>query len=165
MQLDEFFNYKNHLIEDLLTNKEIVRLLDETVPLEDAQSLVYNQVFPYEYIPETVEHGKTFIFADVDIQRVQNKTFYTPTLYVWVLSHRSKLRLPEGGVRVDKLVSEISKEINGSRKYGLGELGLSSVRRFTPITDYQGKVMTFHATDFNRPGPNKHVIPSNRKTG
>ena len=165
MQLSEFFDYKNKLMEDLLTNPEVVKLLDDSVEMRNASSLAYTQVFPYEYIPDTVEHAKTFICFDVDVQESINKTFLLPTLYIWVFSHKSKLRLPEGGVQTDKLVSEIAKAINGSRFYGLGELDLYSVKRFTPVTDYRGKVMTFHAKDFNRLSPNMKPVPSNRKTG
>lgn len=165
MQLSEFFDYKNKLMEDLLTNEAIVKLLDDNIELKHASELAYTHVFPYEYIPDTVEHAKTFICFDVDVQESINKTFLLPTLYIWVFSHKSKLRLPEGGVQTDKLVSEIAKAINGSRFYGLGELDLYSVRRFAPVTDYQGKVMTFHAKEFNRTSPNTKPIPSNRKTG
>ena len=98
MQLAEFFDYKNQLMEDLLTNEKIVKLLDDELPIEDAAHLAYTQVFPCEYVPETVQEGKTFICFDVDVQRVANKTFLSPTLYIWVFTHRSKLRLPEGGV-------------------------------------------------------------------
>ena len=164
MQLDEFFNYKNKLMEDLLTNEAIVKLLDSTATLDDAKRLAYTQVFPYEYVPETVEDAKTFICFDVDVQESINKTFLLPTLYVWVFSHKSKLRLREGGVQPDKLASEIAKAINGSRFYGLGELDLYSVRRFAPVTDYQGKVMTFHAKEFNRIAPNTKPIPANRRS-
>jgi hypothetical protein len=164
VQLEEFFDYKNKLVEDLLTNPSIVRLLiDDETETQTPESLVYTQVFPYEYVPDTVEHGQTFICCDVDIQRSINKTFLLPVLYVWVFSHKSKLRLPEGGVRVDKLVSEIAKTINGSRYYGLGELDLYSSKRFAPIVDYQGKVLTFQATDFNRQSPTGKPVPSNRK--
>lgn len=165
MQLSEFFDYKNKLMEDLLTNPEVVKLLDKSVELKDASNLAYTHVFPYEYIPDTVEEAKTFICFDVDVQESINKTFLLPTLYIWVFSHKSKLRLTEGGVQTDKLVSEIAKTINGSRLYGLGELDLYSVKRFAPVTDYQGKVMTFHAKEFNRPAPNNRPIPSNRKKG
>lgn len=96
MQLEEFFDYKNQLMNDLLTNEEIVRLLaDDCKPVNDVQDLVYKQVFPYEYIPETIEHGQTFICCDVDIQKSVNKTFLIPVLYIWVFSHKSKLRLPK----------------------------------------------------------------------
>jgi hypothetical protein len=165
MQLQEFFDYKNKLMEDLLTNEEIVRLLSDTVPVQDAESLAYKQVFPCEYVPDTVQDGKTFICFDVDVQESLNKTFLLPTLYIWVFTHRSKLRLPEGGVRTDKLCSEICEAINGSRMYGLGELNLYSVKRFAPMTDYQGKVMAFHAKDFNRQFTPNKPTPANRKTG
>lgn len=165
MQLSEFFDYKNKLMEDLLTNESIVKLLDENVELKDAGRLAYTHVFPYEYIPETVEHSKTFICFDVDVQESINKTFLLPTLYIWVFSHKSKLRLREGGVQTDKLASEIANAINGSRFYGLGELDLYSVKRFAPVSDYQGKVMTFHAKEFNRISPNTKPIPTNRKRG
>lgn len=165
MQLSEFFDYKNKLMEDLLTNPEVVKLLDDSVEMRNASSLAYTHVFPYEYIPDTVEHAKTFICFDVDVQESINKTFLLPTLYIWVFSHKSKLRLREGGVQTDKLVSEIAKSINGSHFYGLGELDLYSVKRFAPVTDYQGKVMTFHAKEFNRLSPNNKPVPSNRKKG
>lgn len=166
MQLQEFFDYKNQLMGDLLTNEEIVRLLDDDIAFEDAGSLAYENVFPCEYVPETVQDGKTFICFDVDIQKSVNKTYLSPTLYVWVFAHRSRLRLPNGGgVRTDKLCSEICKAINGSLKYGLGELDLYSVKRFAPMTDYQGKVLTFYAKDFNRQFNPYKDIPTNRKRG
>lgn len=164
-QLDELFDYKNQLMEDLLTHKDIVALIDDNTELKNAKTLVYKQVFPYEYIPETVEEGKTFICCDVDIQKTINQTFLLPTLYVWVFTHKSKLRLPEGGVRTDKLCSKIAGAINGSREYGLGELDLYSVKRFAPMTDFQGKMMTFYTKDFNRMHNPKTPIPSNRKKG
>lgn len=163
MYLDELFDYKNQLMSDLLTNERIVHLLDADLSITDAESLMYSQVFPYEYVPETIEHGTTFICSDVDVQQVQNKTFLSPTLYVWVFTHKSLLRLPEGGVRTDKLAHEIAKAINGSHMYGLGELELYAVKRFAPLTDYQGKVMIFHAKDFNMTAPTGKQIPSNRK--
>lgn len=163
MQLSEFFDYKNQLMKDLLTNSEIVKLLDGAVYMDDAKGLAYTNVFPFEYIPDTVEKAKTFICFDVDVQESINKTYLLPTLYIWVFSHKSKLRLPDGGVLTDKLASEIAKAINGSRFYGLGELDLYSVKRFAPVTDYQGKVMTFRAKEFNRSSPNTKPVPSNRK--
>ena len=165
MQLDDFFDYKNQLMEDLLTTESIVRLLNDDISLENAHKLAYKQVFPYEYVPETVEEAKTFICFDVDVQESISKTFLSPTLYIWIFSHKTRLRLVEGGVQTDKLASEIAKKINGSRVYGLGELNLYSVRRFAPVTDYQGKVMTFHMTEWNRPSPSNKTIPANRKTG
>lgn len=34
MYLEEFYDYKNRFMEDILTDEAIVRLLDRSVPLE-----------------------------------------------------------------------------------------------------------------------------------
>ena len=165
-QLDEFFDYKNKLMEDLLTNEDIVRLINEEVSLENSKSLRYTQVFPTEYVPDTVENGWTYVLFDVDIQKSLGKTYLLPTIYIWVFTHKSRLFLPNGGgVRTDRLCSKIAGVINGSRNYGLGELELQSVKRFAPMTDFLGKVMTFYAKDFNRLHPTGQPVPANRKKG
>ena len=163
MQLEELFDYKNQFMSGILTNPEIVRLIDENVSVENAEELVYKNVFPLEYLPETLSDGRTFVCIDVDVQSSVSKTFLIPIIYVWVFSHRSRLRLPEGGVRIDKLCSEICKEMNGSRLYSLGELNLSSIKRFAPVTDYQGRMMTFIGKEFNRQFDGNKYTPSNRK--
>lgn len=166
MQLQEFFDYKNRLMRDLITNEKVVSLVDDSIKNigEAYDKLAFKRIFPFDYIPETIEDAGTYICFDVDIQKTPNKTFMTPTIYVWLFSHKSLLRHPEGGVRTDRLASAIAEAINGSRYYGLGELDLQSVRRYAPIADYQGKMMMFVASDFNRPSPSKHQIPANRKS-
>ena len=168
MQLEEFFDYKNQLMKDILTTPAIVDLLDAGVAGDDditeiKEALAFKRVFPCEYVPETVQDGATFICFDVDVARSTDKTFLSPTLYIWVFTHRSKLRLPEGGVRTDRICNEICKAIDGSREYGLGELNLVACRRFAPMTDFQGKVLTFIAKDFKRQHDYNQKIPTNRK--
>ncbi len=163
MQLEEFFNYKNRLMKDLLSNEKIVKLIAPDIEMDEAQSLAYKYVFPCEFVPDIVDHGATYICFDVDVRKSTSKTFLLPTLYVWVFTHRSLLRLEEGGVRTDKLCSEICKTINGSLNYGLGELDLYSVTRFAPMSDYQGKCLAFYAVDYNRQYDGRKKIPSNRR--
>lgn len=162
--LDELFDYKNQLMDDLLTEKEIVRLLsDDCATCVAPEDLMYTQVFPCEYVPEVTEHGQTFICCEVDIKEVSSKLILNPVIYVWVFTHSSKVRMPEGGLRIDRITSEIVKKINGSRMYGLGELELYSVKRFSPIANYQGRVLQFHAKDFNRLRSHAKPIPNSRK--
>jgi len=165
VQLEEFYDYKNLLMEQLCCDPEIVRVVTDNdeaaVPNHD---LPYYQVFPFEYVPETVNDAKTFICFDVDIVSVPNKTMYIPVIYVWVFAHKSRLRAKEGGCTLDKMAAAVNRLLNGSRYYGLGELKLDSVRRFTPVTDYLGRVLTFYTKDFNRKWT-KPDIPVNRKEG
>lgn len=163
MQLEELYDYKNEVMRCLCSNPNIVQLLtdSESAPVPN-YDLIYSNIFPYEFIPETVNSAQTFICFDVDIVSVPNKTFYYPALYVWVFTHKSKLRLPQGGLRLDQLAVEINKEFNGSRRMGLGEMNLQSVGRFVPILDYQGRVLSFLTKDTNRPRPSQEP-PINRK--
>ena len=165
MDLEEFFDYKNLLMKDLCSNDAIVKLVtgNEQAAVPN-HKLAYTQLFPYEFIPETVDEATTFICFDVDILSVPSKTYYLPVLYVWVCTHKSKLRMPQGGLLLDNLSSEISKMLNGNRFYGLGQLQLSSTQRFEPTTDYLGRVLVFTAVDFNRLTAGA-LRPSNRKRG
>ncbi len=162
-QLDELYDYKNQLIGDMLTREDIVKLIRDDLPMERAKELVYTQVFPFEYIPQTVQEGHTFICCDVDIDTVFSQTYLSAPLYIWVFTHRSRMKLPEGGVRTDKLASLIADAINGSFNYGLGRLKLHTVKRFAPMEDFQGKVLIFKADDFNNLAPINKKPPANRK--
>ena len=54
-------------MHDLLTNEKIVNLIAPDIEFEDAESLAYKQVYPFEYIPEVIENGYTYVCFDVDI--------------------------------------------------------------------------------------------------
>lgn len=163
MHLDELFHYKNQLLEDMLTDEEIVHLINDDVDLEHAGSLVWDQVMPVEFYPDTVELGRVYVCCDVDVKKVYNSTFYSPVLHIWVFVHKDLLRLKEGGVRTDKLCHLIDKKINGSLFYGLGKLELQSVNRFSVVSDYTGKVLTYEARDFNKTFDPTKEIPSKRR--
>lgn len=164
MYLDELFHYKNRLMKDLVENRRIIKLLqDEANPLKKPEDFIYTQLFPFEFLPDTIEHGMAIISFDVDVMRSDSKTYYDPVIYVWILCHKSKMRLPEGGVRMDEIAIEIVKTLSGSRHYGLGELEFFSSRRFASTSDYAGKQLTFHAKDFNRLHARAKEIPSNRR--
>lgn len=164
--LDELFSYKNQFIDDVMKSRKLIRLLsDDCNTLRNPEELIYTQVFPYEFVPFTVESATTFICCEVDVRRVMNKTYLSPEMYVWVFTHESLVRLPQGGLRVDTICSEIVRIVNGSRMYGLGQMGLYSAKRYSPIQHYQGRTLTFDCTDFNRIYNPKQTIPVNRKRG
>lgn len=164
MQLEEFYDYKNLLMKEICGNEEIVKLVtgnnQAAVPNHD---LPYSQVFPFEYVPKTVDEGKTFICFDVDIARVDRTTTYRPVIYVWAFTHQSLLRMPNGeGVLIDRLSVLINNILDGSRCYGMGELKMGFCHRFSPITGYLGRVLSYCCMDLNRPAGLKPT-PPNRK--
>lgn len=166
MNMNDFFDYKNKLMQDLCSNENIVKLVTGNEhPKVPNHDLAYTQIFPYGYVPSTENESRTFICFDTDVASVSNKTFYIPVIHIWVLAHDSKMRLPNGGgVIVDKLCSEIDRVLNGSWYYGLGHLDLATTECFKPIQDYMGRSITYYARDFNRPQMQR-PIPNNRKKG
>lgn len=166
MMLDEFFDYKNLIMETICCDKEIVHLVTNSaeapVPNHD---LPYRQVFPFEYLPDTVDDAQTFICFDVDIARAYSKTLYVPVLYVWAFTHRSLFRLPDGGVRLDRLSAAINRKMAGSMYFGMGRLDLYSVTRFLPIQTYAGRALTYRTLDWNRTyeWDRQQDVPGNRK--
>lgn len=165
MQLEELFDYKNLLMKELCSNEAIVRLLsqqdDPQVPNYD---LPYTQIYPFEYVPETEDKGRSFICFEVDIHKVENKTFYIPVIYVWVIVHKGSLRTKDKRLRLDELTVEVNKILNGSRYFGLGAVELDSTEGFHPTVDYLGRVLVYYAADFNQPS-GRRKMPANRKIG
>lgn len=166
MHLEEFYDYKNKLVQDLCSDPDVVRLvtgnLQADVPNHD---LPYTQVFPYEFVPETIDNGQTYICLEVDIASVPNKTYYLPVIYIWVFTHKSRMRIETdrgGGVLVDELTAVIDRMLNGSRYYGLGTLELDSAQHFKPVNDYLGRALIYTTKDFNRPKGRVNA-PSDRK--
>jgi len=166
MHLEELYDYKNQLVRDLCSDPDVVRIvtgnLNADVPNHD---LPYTQIFPYEFLPETVDDGQTYICLEVDIPSVPNLTYYLPVVYVWIFTHKSRMRIETdrgGGVLVDELSAAVDKKLNGSRYYGLGTLELDSSIHFKPVNDYLGRALIYRAKDFNRP-KGRINAPSNRK--
>ena len=156
MELSELPNYKNQLMKEFCCDANIVHLLtgneEAAVP---NHGLPYTQMYPFAYVPETVDEARSFLCFDVDIVSVPNETYLVPVVYVWVFAHKSNLRMEGGGVLIDQLVQEAHRILNGSWNYGLGKLKFDSCRRFTPINGYLGRVLTYYALDFNRNGDEK----------
>lgn len=165
MHLRDFYDYKNRLFEDVLTDEEIVKLIDADVDPTHPEELVWKNIYPLEYIPDVAEEGRVIICCDVDVQKSYSKggLIYSPTLTIWIFVHKSLLQLPTGGVRTDELCHLIDEKINGSRFYTLGKLDLYSVKRFAPMIDWNGKVLVYTGSEVNRVHNPKEVIPSNRK--
>lgn len=164
MLLNDVYDYKNQLIEDMMTDEEIVNLIRPGTSLEDAKDLIYTQVFPFDYVPDTTEEAKTYVCCEVNVKKsLGSKTYYAPTIYIWTFTHKSLMRLPEGGTRIDRICSRVNELINGSYMYGLGKLDFMTASHFSLMMDYNGKFMTFEATEFNNLSPTRQPIPSNRK--
>lgn len=152
--LSNLTEYKNRFMEFLINNKQICSLLTDTdgesIPYDN---LKYTQIFPYDFIPDTIDEQKTFICFDVDIPRVKTLAVTDVYLYVYVFTHKDLMRIPQKGIRPDLICHVIDTAINGDTTWGFEKLELESCTRMSPPGhDMRGRVLRYRVEDWNRFG-------------
>ena len=74
MYLEELSKYKIEIMKSLCLDEKIQRLILLTPP-NNGKEMMYKNIFPYSFVPDTVTKAGTFICFDLEIKRVQNRTF------------------------------------------------------------------------------------------
>lgn len=150
--LEEFTSYKQTLMEAICTSDAIFNLIKlendpETIECKD---LRYVRIYPYNYVPLTIENAQTFICFTVTAPNVRNDVISELILTVFVFTHQDLMRT-KNGMRTDLLVSEIDKLLNGSTKYGLGKVSLKACDVMqVPVRGYSGLYSMYSVKDFNK---------------
>lgn len=150
--LEEFTTYKQTLMQAVCTNDKIVELLkSENDPANiTGRDMRYKRIFPYNYVPLTIDHATTFVCFSVTAPRAKSGIISTLKLVVWVFTHQNLMKT-KYGMRTDLLVSEIDKVLNGSTKYGLGKVEFQSCDIFTvPCEGYVGLCSVYTVDEYNR---------------
>ena len=121
----DFTPYKKTLMQVICTSTPIVNLmkLDSDSADITGRDMRYNRIYPYNYVPLTIETAQTFICFTVTAPNVKNNIIADLRLTFYVFTHQDLMRT-ENGMRTDLLVHEIDKLVNGSTKYGLGKVEL-----------------------------------------
>lgn len=149
--LRELTYYRKSIMKALCNNEDVVRLVsdnkDAPVPNRD---LMYNNIFPYAYIPETEKETDTFICFSVSVPRVENKTYKQMEIYFYIFTHQSIIRTSDG-LRTDLLAEAIDEMTNGALGLGIGRIQLERLEDISPTTHYHGLAVQYTVTEFNRP--------------
>ena len=151
--LEEFTKYKQTLMKAICTTDKIIELLKlESDSTEiTGKDMRYSRIFPYNYVPLTIENAQTFICFTVTAPNVRDDLIAELRLTIYVFTHQDLMRTPEG-IRTDLLVSEIDKVLNGSTQYGLGKVSLKACDVMqVPCQGYSGLYSVYSVRDFNVP--------------
>lgn len=149
--LEEFTSYKQTLMEAICTSDKITELmkLDTDDPSITGRDMRYSRIYPYNYVPLTIEIAQTFICFTVTAPNVRDDIISELRLTVYVFCHQDLMRTSKG-MRTDLLVSEIDKLLNGSTKYGLGKVSLKMCDVMqVPCKGYSGLFSVYSVKDFN----------------
>ena len=149
MYLEELSKYKIEIMKRLCLSKEIQSLILFSESENQGKEMMYKNIFPYAFIPDTVTDASTFICFDLEIQRVQNRTFKDINMLFWIFTHQSLMRT-DNGIRTDIIANEVDKILNGNKNFGLGTSELKKVLRINPAKDYHGRTLIYKTVDFNR---------------
>lgn len=131
-------------------------------------------IFDYNFVNNTTLDEKTFIFVETDIDTVRQNTFTDFNLYVFIFTDKNLVRLSNSSVptvkqikdmgyfastygnRIDILCDIVDRTLNGSDKLiGLGDVEPAQrnyVTLYCPNSNYYGKCLKYHITNYNDGG-------------
>ena len=88
MYLDELSKYKIEIMKRLCLDTKIQSLILLPESPKSGKEMMYKNIFPYAFVPDTVVNSTTFICFDLEIQRVENRTFKEDYLH-----HEGQIRI------------------------------------------------------------------------
>jgi len=145
------------MLQDIINTPVIAEAIDSQQPdvvLDEPDSLIYKNIFPYIRIPETQSKADTYILLSVDIDRIsrQNKTYAIYRTIFWVLAHKESMEMEDrNATRIDFIGEEIVKLFNGKHKFGFSEFELLSNREILLNEKYHYRELTFICNDLRHP--------------
>lgn len=125
----EIGEFKLTLIRKLIANQDIVQLLDPNGQAEYPDDLIYENIFPYNRIPETEQEVKTYVTVMVNAVSLQknNDVVRNISVTIRIYSHLDMMKVPgSNSNRIDLLSAKIDEICNESQDFGIGYMKLSS---------------------------------------
>lgn len=145
-------NTKNKILSELQNDELFLNVLDTTE--EEREDLVYKRIFPFLYIPYTIENVTSFVCVDCSINTTYTNSRYAfATIIVDVIVHQEHMQLDMAGIsktRADYLCEIIDKKLNGRKDFGVGELVLlKNTPDSIASTGFRVRRLIFETKDLN----------------
>ena len=140
----------------LTTNDNIVKclvnnesnFLDIPLPIGfDVNSLIFDQIYPWRYVPPVEKLVNTFITMKFSYKPNGDK-FKNGSVYFYIITHNSLMRTDYGSLRYDMLLNYIDEVFSGSRDLGLGKLPFYDMDEFVVNENYSGVYICYKSTEF-----------------
>lgn len=129
---------------------------------ETRQLSLVGHLFDVPFIYTTIQDARNAICMDSSITKTSGESINEVTLQLFIMCHKANIKFSDAdkikyrklgffGNRLDCIVQEIGKTINGSRKFGIGKMLPSSnnaIVPYTPNDNFFGKIITYRCSDF-----------------
>ena len=151
-------SFKNKIMSELSQDEDIIEALGLNSD-ESPDDLIWVRLFPHEYVPQTEEDVKTYIFVEINIPENRNRyndsendLVVRPIIIFCVLTHQDDMRMNligESGTRMDYLSELIEDKYDGREGFGVGVLKLKSSIAGSVNTTYRFRELVFNAVDLD----------------
>ena len=152
----EIITYKQSAMTTVASVENIVKAINAKYPIGDNMDpgdLFYTHIFPYAYIPETIETAGCYITFEVSMPSVStaNYFFKDVLITITVICHQDVMQMTEneplgvtGATRADYISVELDKLFNKSTKL-IGQYELELVSNIEGAIDpvHRCRVMRF----------------------
>lgn len=154
-QASPITRYKRKLMSSIVNSPELISLIDknyvedgECVDVDDG--LVYKQIFPYYYIPDTQDHELSYVMMKVNGLGTKNKMYTSVEVYICVAAHQGIMKVNGGkGTRIDMMGEIVEDLFNGRDDFGFGEMELRSNIEDSINNVIRCRILRFVVEDFN----------------
>ena len=129
MNSQEISDYKRKIMKKLIDSQRIVELIDYAGQAEYPDDLLYENIYPFNRMPETEQEEKTYICVMIDVPTIYAKNDIARNVNVKlrVYSHERLMRVKgENGDRIDLISAEIDSLLNEKFDFGIGYMKLGS---------------------------------------
>lgn len=159
---------KNAVIKEIINDDALFYAIDspDIADIDNADSLVNENIFTYHQNPETILKAETFLTIQVHIPKAygRSKVLITPTLEIWIISHQGHMKVDNIPKVIDNRNDYISKlldkKFNGRNILGgssnsknnlhlCGSLKLVSNTEGALNSDFLYRRMIFETVDVN----------------
>lgn len=146
--------YKRKLITSICNSPDLIALVNDDYIDEDGEcvnsdELIYKQIFPYYYIPDTQTKAQSYVIMKVNGLGVKNKIYNKAEVYICVVSHQDVMQAKGGGTRIDLMGEVVEELFNGRDDFGFGEMELKFNMEDEINTNHRCRILRFMVEDFN----------------
>lgn len=142
-------DYRTVITNCLLNSPEIVEILSNgELDTESSDELLWNKIFPTQFIQGTVTDTETYIFYDIEENANSLTTYTDGTVIFWVVAHKSLLQYKHK-LRLDVLSRKLKDIMRKSCKLGMSKNHFLYNRLLNGLPDdYTGRIVVFKVTDW-----------------
>lgn len=159
--LDQIVDYPSKIIAKLAQDRYcagfILNKAFANITEEDVHNVLDKYIKDYKFINETNQESAAYIWVEIEVNKVDNRTVKDIMIHVNVLCHNDYMALTSNsfdgivGNRRDNIVRFVDKILNNSSLVGIGKLKFKSMQTVSPINGngYTGRELIYEVPDFN----------------